>query len=29
MKKTIAVIGAGLSGIAAIKQLTDDGHQVI
>ncbi|OZG70723.1 hypothetical protein BTA51_24360 [Hahella sp. CCB-MM4] len=29
MKKSIAVIGAGLSGIAAIKQLTDEGHNVI
>ncbi|MDK1286001.1 NAD(P)-binding domain-containing protein [Pseudoalteromonas umbrosa] len=28
MNKTIAVIGAGLSGIAAVKQLTDGGHQV-
>lgn len=29
MKKNIAVIGAGLSGIAAIKQLTDEGHNVV
>ncbi|MBB3060289.1 NAD(P)-binding domain-containing protein [Microbulbifer rhizosphaerae] len=29
MKKHVAVIGAGLSGIAAIKQLTDEGHKVI
>ncbi|WP_250462955.1 flavin-containing monooxygenase [Microbulbifer litoralis] len=28
MKKSIAVIGAGLSGIAAIKQLSDEGHNV-
>ncbi|MGL6161289.1 flavin-containing monooxygenase [Microbulbifer sp.] len=29
MKKCVAVIGAGLSGIAAIKQLTDEGHDVV
>ncbi|MCW8126344.1 NAD(P)-binding domain-containing protein [Microbulbifer halophilus] len=29
MKKRVAVIGAGLSGIAAIKQLTDEGHEVV
>ncbi|WCN11183.1 flavin-containing monooxygenase [Marinomonas mediterranea] len=29
MKKRIAIIGAGLSGIAAIKQLTDEGHHVV
>lgn len=29
MRKKIAVIGAGLSGIAAIKQLTDGGHEVV
>ncbi|WP_308366913.1 MULTISPECIES: NAD(P)-binding domain-containing protein [unclassified Microbulbifer] len=29
MKKCVAVIGAGLSGISAIKQLTDEGHDVV
>ncbi|MFC3032804.1 flavin-containing monooxygenase [Pseudoalteromonas fenneropenaei] len=29
MKKTFVVIGAGLSGIAAVKQLSDEGHDVI
>lgn len=28
MKKNIAVIGAGLSGITTIKQLLDEGHEV-
>lgn len=28
MAKRIAVIGAGLSGIAAIKQLSDEGHDI-
>lgn len=29
MKKNIAVIGAGLSGITTVKQLLDEGHNVI
>lgn len=29
MKKRVGVIGAGLSGISAIKQLKDEGHDVV
>lgn len=29
MKKKVAVIGAGLSGLTTIKQLLDEGHEVI